>query len=91
MPRQRNHPHHHSSAERHARSAATEAGPQIPRANFIYSRDPWDLRRFAPGWANRTPWEAVRFRSPRARAAAMLGAMLLIGAIVALVVLAHLR
>lgn len=91
MPRQRNHPHHHAAAERAQRRAVEAGGPQIPHTNFIYSRDPWDPRRFAPGWVRRTPWEVIHLRSPRARAIAMLGVvLLLIGAILALVVLAHL-
>ena len=90
MPRQRNHPHHHSSAERAAHRAIAEDGPQLPSKDFIYSRDPWDRRRFLPGWARRTSWEATRAQSPRARAAAMLGAILLIAAIFALVWLTHL-
>ncbi len=90
MPRQRNHPHHHSSAERAERRATEADGPRLPSKDFIYSHDPWDPRRFAPGWARRTPWEVIGAHGPRARAMLAIGALLLIAGCVALIWLSRL-
>ena len=82
MPKQRNKPHHHSTAER----AARQGGPQFPeqQASGIPGVPRWT---YPAGWVTRPFW---RSRSPTVRVLGFAwAAVLLLG--LAFVILSHLR
>ncbi|GEM_PF-6670944 len=85
MPKARNHPHHHSSAERKAR-ASESGGLQFPQWRTVWRG--WPAFQTPPGWETRSPADTLFGMAQGCPILALLIGLLLRG-FVAIVLLAQ--